>query len=39
MTQCERFPHQDITVAVVVVVVEVTAAETGAVDCYLDLVG
>lgn len=38
MAKSQWFPDQDVAVAVVVEVVEIAAAETGAVDGYLNFV-
>lgn len=39
MAEGQGLADEDVAVAVVGVVVEVAAAEAGAVDCYLDFVG
>lgn len=39
MTETERFTHENIAITVVVVIVQVGAAETSGLDRDLDLVG
>jgi hypothetical protein len=39
MTETERFTHEDIAIAVVVVIVQVGAAETSSLNRDLNLIG
>lgn len=36
MAERQGLPDDDVAISTMVIVVEVAAAETGAVDCYLD---
>lgn len=39
MTKRQGLSHKNVTIAIVVVVMEVASAEAGAVDCNLEFVG